>query len=75
MYTFGSNQVTGKMRQKDRWLKLGNVRGAVETKCRGNLHYIEIILMRKPSDVDYGVSTGHPSQAVAKTFFFFFFHF
>lgn len=41
------------------------------TKSSGSLHYIEVILMWKPSDGDYGVSTAHPSQAVAKTFFFF----
>lgn len=42
----------------------------METKCSRNLHYIEVILMRKPSVGDYGLLTGHPSQAVAKTFFF-----
>lgn len=40
------------------------------TKSSGSLHYIEVILMWKPSDGDYGVSTAYPSQAAAKTFFF-----
>lgn len=53
---------------------MGNLGGGVETKCSGSLHYIEVILMWKPSDGDYEVSTAHPSQAVAKTLFFTFEH-